>query len=377
MSNVVRVAVFAWALVWIGTAPAAAQSPERLSGSAVFESYAFDDGYGVEDLAQMTVPIVLQTSFGSRAALVVSTGYVSVALDSRAENVPNQHVHGPLDTEARLDLSVIPDRLVSFIAATLPTGRQTVVDDQLSVMVALANDAIGFTAPSLGSGGSVSGGFSIALPLGRMAMGAAANAAYAFAYEPLLSQRVSLSPGAEVRVRLGLEGPLASRTYLRLAGSMAARQKDEVGGVTTHGLGRRVIGYVTLEQGIGPLLLSLYVFDVHRGSPQLEPTALGAAILPKGNLLAGGATITMALGTATSFVPSVEYRVAAAAPSVSESGLERQASSIRAGAELRRRIGPSLSISLRGQGIIGEVLQSATYFDFQGYRVGLTVGMTP
>lgn len=358
-------------------APLGAQQAERVTGGPIFETYAFDGLYGVEDMTQMTVPLAMQSSFGSRAALVVSTGYVSVSMDSRDPNIPNQRLHGPLDTEARLDLTTIPDRLMTFVAVTLPTGRQTVVDNQLSLLVALANDAIGFSAPSIGSGGSVSAGFSMALPLGRMALGAAANAAYAFAYEPVLSERVSLTPGAEVRARIGLEGALASRTYVRVAGSVAARQKDRLGGATTHGLGRRMIGYLTIEQGVGPLLLALYSFDVYRGSPQLEATAVGAAILPKGNLLAAGATLTVSLGIATTLIPSVEYRVAAAAPSVNASGLERQASSIRAGAEFRRRIGSDLSVGLRAQGAFGEVLQNATYFGFRGYRVGLTVGMTP
>lgn len=359
-------------------APLAAQQADRMQAGAILERYTFDDGSLVGGMSELTVPVLGNVSLGDRASLVLSTGYASVHLDSNDPmQLESRTLNSPLDTELRLDFGMVPDRLVTFVAATLPTGRKAVLEDQLAILVALANDAIGFSAPSLGSGGSVSGGFSTAFPVGRFALGVAATAVYSFSYEPVLSEGVSLTPGPEARIRVGLEGALAGRTYLRIAASGAARGKDKLDGQAGSGLGRRGIGYVTLEQGIGPLVLSLYGFDVYRGAPQLEATALGSAVLPRGNLLAGGASLNVSLTPGTSLVPSVEYRVAAAAVSVDSSELLRQASSIRAGAELRTRLSERLTLSLRGQGALGDVRQGSAFYDFTGYRVAAGVEVVP
>lgn len=355
-----------------------AQQGERVRTGAIFENYTFEDGSVVGGISQLTIPVAVDVALGDRSALVLSTGYVSVHLDSNdPAQLPSRTLSGPLDTELRLDYQLLPDRLVTFVGVTAPTGRQAVLGDQLGILVALANDAIGFSAPSLGSGGSVTSGFSAAVPIGRFALGIAASGVYSFAYDPVLTEPVSLTPGAEVRVRLGLEGALATRTYVRIVASGAARQKDELDGTSSHGLGHRGIAYLTLEHGIGPVILALYAFDVYRGTPQLQETALGSAILPRGNLLAVGGSLNVTLTAGVSFAPSIEYRVAAAAESLDTSSMLRQASSFRAGAEVRTRLSERMILSIRAQGAFGDVRQGATFYDFTGYRASFSLDVVP
>jgi hypothetical protein len=366
------------AVLLVLASPLAAQSSERLSASAFVEQYRFGDGYVVRRLSELTIPVAVNVALGRRASMVLSTGHVSVDLESAdPAQIADQRLSGPLDTDVRLNWDVMSGRMVAFLAGVLPTGRQSVVADDLGVLVALTNDAIGFAAPSLGSGGSLGAGLSAAFPAGRLALGAAATAFYAFPYQPVAGEPVKLKPGAEVRGRVGLEGPLARRTYLRLAGSVAVRQQDELDGAVTHGLGNRFIGYVTIEQGLGPTLLSLYAFDVFRGSPQLEPTALGAAILPRGNLVAGGGTLTVALGRTTTLVPRAEYRIATAALDPESGRLVRQAASLRAGTDLRQRVGRGATLVLRGDGVWGDVRQGPDVFDFTGFRGAVQLEITP
>lgn len=368
-------------LVWLTglslAADAHGQGAERLRSGAVHEQYTFADGGGITSISQSALPVAFDVSLGRRASLVLSTGYMAVALQGRDSLPFTRQLSTPLDTELRLDVGVVPERVLAFVAGTVPTGRQSVREDDLSVLVALTNDAIGFSVPAFGSGGNVSAGLSVALPVGQWALGAAATAVYAFPFRPVVGSVAELLPGAELRARLGVEGRLTRRTYLRVGGSLLTRARDQLDGVASHTLGQRIIGSANLEQGLGPVLLGLYAFSVVRGAPQLEPTALGVAVLPRGNLTAVGTTATIPLGRATSVVPSIEYRVSAAAPTATGTVLERAASAMRAGLEVRRRLPADAVVSVRGEGALGETLLSGQYFGFGGYRAQVRLEVSP
>src|SRR5437899_648132 len=66
---------------------------------------------------------------------------------------------------------------------------------------------LGFTTPSFGSGGAISGGFASAVTMGEnWAVGMGASYRYAASYVPVQGGD-EMSPGGEVRARLGIEGP--------------------------------------------------------------------------------------------------------------------------------------------------------------------------
>ena len=367
-------------LIALGGLPTAldAQAAEKLRAGVVFERVSFADSYVIESLSQQTFPVAFDISIGTRAALVLSTGFVAATMRQRDSlGITVLDLSSPLDTELRLDVQLVPGRLVAIVAGTLPTGRQTILEEELSVLVALANDGVGYSTPTFGSGGNIAGGLSGAIPLGRFALGTAATVIASFPYHPVAGETGTLSPGIELRARVGIEGALAERTYLRLATSLVTRQRDRLNGVAAHGLGQRLVVFGNVEHGLGPVLLGVHVYNVARGRPQLESTALGVAVLPRGNLLVGGATVSVALGAATVLVPSLEYRVAAAAPTATGSELERQASTLRFGAEVRRRIGARLHLVLRGERAVGEVLHDIRYVDLSGSRFGVRVEVSP
>ena len=86
-----------------------------------------------------------------------------------------------------------------------------------------------------------------------------------------------------------------------------SKDRIGVGGVdaTQNGVGSRLITYLSLNQGLGAAKsFTLYGFDVLRGQPQLEQTAVGAAVLPRGNLLALGARFDLGLAPATTVSPN-------------------------------------------------------------------------
>lgn len=372
--------IFVPALCALAVSPGvvSAQSGLNVRTAVLYESYTFDAGLLFNKVTEMTVPIAISFGLGRFGNLAISTGYAKAEITSTdPTQISDQQISGVLDTEARLSFDLIPGRLVGIVSGAVPTGTKTVAFEELSVLGAISSDLIGFSAANLGTGGNVGAGFAGAVPVGRMALGFGATFRKPLTYEPVLGRTTELRPGAEIRLRGGLEGAIATRTYIRLAAIYARREKDVVSDSTRNGVGNRIIGYVSLNQGLGSASVTVYGFDVFRGNPQLESTAAGAAILPRGNLLAAGLRFDFPLGRTTTVEPNVEYRVSDAAPDASTTSLERLGESFRYGVDLRIRATRRWAIVLQGGGISGYVTQSAARINFRGFRSALHLEFTP
>ncbi|MBI4420602.1 MAG: hypothetical protein HY560_07225 [Gemmatimonadetes bacterium] len=358
---------------------AVAQGSVSARAAALYESYSFDAGIAFSKVAELTVPVGVDIRLGRLGTLALSTGFATVNLTSALDpaDLPDQTVSGPLDTEVRLSRDLVPGKLVLILNGAVPTGTKTVEQRQLAVLGALSSDVIGFAAPSLGSGGNLGGGFVGAVPLGKFAVGFGATYKMPLSYTPVVGQARSLQPGAEIRIRGGLEGALARKTYLRFAGIFARSSRDKVSGDLRNGIGARVISYVSINQGVGPVSITLYGFDVYRGGPQIEPTAVGAAVLPKGNLLSAGGRIDYNLTPRTTVSPRVEYRISAAAPDTATTQLERLGQSLRFGLDIRQTFTRTFAVGLQAGGVTGNVVQAGADIGFSGLRAALQFEYTP
>ncbi|HWP37131.1 MAG TPA: hypothetical protein VNL18_06205 [Gemmatimonadales bacterium] len=366
--------------------PASLGGQIRVDGrTAVFyESYSFGSGLVFNQLSELTVPLGVNLRFGATGTLALSGGYARVDLRSSGldPTLGNQQISGPLDTEARVSVNVVPGKLVALVTGVIPTGIKSVRQQELSVLGAISSDVVGFTATSLGSGGNVGGGFAGAVPVGRFALGFGATYRQPMGYVPVLGETRELRPGAELKFRTGVEGAVARRTYVRLAGILARTQKDRiavagVGDSTKNGLGNRVIGYLSVNQGLGRGSVTVYGFDVFRGDPQIEQTAVGAARLPRGNLVAGGARIDWPLGERVVVSPQAEFRMSSAAPSDTVTALEKLGQSVRAGADVRIQATSRATLVFQGSGVSGHVIQSGARVSVSGYRASLFVELNP
>jgi hypothetical protein len=250
--------------------------------SAFFESYGFDEGLDYSRVSQFTVPVGVAVPF-NWGSLAFSSGYVHTDLEAaEGSAATDQTISGLLNTELRLSWDVVPGNLTVFAIGAIPTGVETVTRDELAVLAVVSSDIIGYANVNMANGGGVGGGFAGALPLGRSwALGLGGTVLGAFPYTAVEGDTAQLKPGTDLRVRLGVEGSLARRSYLRVAGVFLYRNNDAVGDQTLNGIGNRWVGYVSFDQGIGTMSANIYVFDVFRNEPQLEPTAIGAAVLPR------------------------------------------------------------------------------------------------
>jgi hypothetical protein len=364
--------------LWLfGTAVLGAQTSVKTA--VLFENYSFDSLLVFRSVSQLSVPVVIGARLGQAVELTVSGGYVRTDLKTRdPSQLGDQQLSGPVDTEVRVGYHLVPDRIILVATGAVPSGRKTVALEQLAILGALSSDIIGFSAANLGSGGNVGGGFVGAFPLGRWALGMGATYRYSLSYQPIADRPdTSLQPGAELRLRAGIEGPLARRTYLRFAGIFASRQKDRVNQRALHGVGNRLIGYLAINQGLGRGALTLYALDVFRSDPQIEPTAAGAAILPRGNLFTFGGSLAWRLADRLTLAPRFEYRSAALAQDTSDTALRRAGESWRVGAELRQDLASSFSLILQGSVLAGSVVQAASETGLGGYRFGAVVELRP
>ncbi len=361
------------AVLALGAPLSAQHTINAVAGGAVlYERYSFDGGLPYSSVSELTVPVTIDLALSRWGNLTVSGGYVSVSVKSAdAGEFEDQTVSGILDTEARLSLNLIPDRLALIAVGSIPTGVETLEVEEQQALALITTEVLGFSATTLGTGGNVGGGFAGAIPAGRLALGFAGSYTHSVAYQPVLGSEQEVKPGNELRLRAGLEGTVGSRTYLRAAGIFSGRQSDELEGEEGHGAGNRYSGYFSVDQGLGATSLTLYAFDSYRSKPRIEPTAVGSAILPKGNVLALGAQLAIPVARETRLTPRFEFRRSDRAPDPEEGGLERVGSSFRFGADLSHPISRSLDLVLEATALVGEVVEDGEGVGVSGFRVGV------
>ena len=377
---------------WVASG-SAAQDPFRVASARTgvfFESYTFDPGLVFTKITEITVPVGIDLRLGRLGTLALSSGFARANLSGTDPSLGDQEVSGALDTEARLSIPLSRDRFMLLLGGAAPTGIKTVQIPQLVILGPLSSDVIGFSASNLGTGGNIGGGFVGAIPAGKMAFGFGATAKLPLSYQPVVSLNRDLKPGFEVRVRSGIEGPIATRTYLRVAAVVARTGKDRfrvsTGDSTQNGVGTRFVGYASINHRFGKATVTVYGFDVFRASPQIETTALGAAVLPKGNLLAGGLRLDLAAASRTTVSPRFEVRRSSAG-SVSVnpttggttvgSSLQKIGQSVRVGADIRQVLSPKAAFVLQGGGLFGNVAQVSGDIGFKGFRTSLQLEITP
>jgi hypothetical protein len=312
---------------------------------------------------------------GNRTHVTLSSGVTRVSLTGDPSvGLEDQEISGLIDTEARLVVELIPDR-VSFLATgVLPTGIGTLEVDEEAVLTALSSQVIGFSTTRLGGGGRAGAGFVGAFPVGEMALGLAGSYTYSSAYTPLQSQPTEWKPGGELRIRAGLEGPVAPQSYIRLAAIYASRQADELDGDPQAEMGNQIHVYGALNQGINGSSLTLYLFDSYRSAPQLEVTTIGTVMVPKGNLLGLGAKLEIPIARETRLIPKAEFRRLTEAPreGLFDGSMEAAGSTFRVGADLKHPLNPNLALVLEGNGLFGNVgTGRGSTVGVSGFRGGL------
>src|SRR6185503_10673807 len=184
---------------------------------------------------------------------------------------------------------------------------KAVADTTIPLFGATATDLFGFTTPSFGSGGGLSAGFASAFQLGtNWAFGAGASYRQGMAYVPVAGGS-EMTPGGEIRARMGVEGPISGGKYFRGAFVYTKSANNDLGGGSESAIGDRFLLYAALTMPVGNSRLSLYGWDMKRQRPQDFATP-GTISVPSGNVLAVGAKLDKPLNPKTTLAPLLEFR---------------------------------------------------------------------
>src|SRR5438034_544269 len=123
---------------------------------------------------------------------------------------------------------------------------------------------LGFTTPSFGSGGGISAGFASAFKMGQnWAVGTGASYHYGTSYVPV-EGGAEMSPGGEIRGRVGIEGPFGGGKYFRGALVYTTTGGNDLGAGRESGIGDRILGYAAVSMPARSSHLSLYGWEMRR-----------------------------------------------------------------------------------------------------------------
>jgi hypothetical protein len=328
-------------LMGAAAGPLAAQFPgagganTTLRSGALYEGYSFGPGLAFRSVHEVTIPVAAVQRFGDRLTVDVSAAFASASVKTTSGSTLD--LSGFTDTDIRASYGAIPGRLLVTVVGTVPTGKAQVADSLLPLFGVLATDVLDFTTPSFGGGGGVTGGASSAFKLGdNWALGAAASFHYAASFIPVVGQG-ALTPGSDIRLRLGVEGPFGGGKYLRGALVYMLSGRDTLSGQSAAFTGDRLLLYGTLSLPVGRSNLSFYGFNLLRLKARGVPTtATGAVRVPRGDVFTLGARLDRPLTPVLTLAPHGDTTFA-------QLGLL-----LRPGADLRWRVGNQTALVFQG-----------------------------
>jgi hypothetical protein len=339
---------------------------------AYFESYRFGDGLAFRRITEFTIPVSMTQRVGQRLVIDISTAFASASIQSAGGPGTIEH-SGLVDTDLRASVALIPGRLLMNLVATVPTGAATVPDTTIPLLGATATDVLGFTTPGFGSGGGMSAGFAYATRLsGDWAVGTGASYRHGMSYVPLRGSSATLTPGAEFRGRLGIEGPFGGGKYFRGALIYTATGDNTLSGTGRSAIGDRVLAYGALSLPVARAQLSIYGWEMRRLRAR-DWDVPGTISVPRGNVLTLGARLDRPLGARATLVPLFEFRHELTGPRPTMTLLGYL---LRAGSDLRYRISDRATGVVQAQLAFGSLRVFTNRVSVAGPRLGAVLEWT-
>jgi len=363
----IRVRVLLGVLVMPGVLAAQAANTVARTG-VIFESYGFGSGLAFNRISELTIPIGVTQRFGGGLVVDVSTAFARASV-SQAGGSGGAITHsGLIDTDLRATVSVIPGKLLFNLVGTIPTGATTVSSATIPLFGATGTGLLGFTTPSFGSGGGISAGFASAFKMGQnWAVGTGASYHYGASYVPV-EGGTEMSPGGEMRGRLGIEGPFGGGKYFRGALVYTTTGGNDLGTGRESGIGDRILAYAAVSMPAGSSHLSLYGWEMRRLRARNVDTSTVA--VPRGNVLAVGARLDRPMGPRATLSPLLEFRHELTGPA---ERMELLGYLLRAGADLRYRLSDRATGVIQAQLAFGTLHDGAMSVAIVGPRLGALI----
>jgi len=214
-----------------------------------------------ETISELAIPVFVSVPAGSRLSVDVGTAYARAHVTTGAEH---SDISGLTDVQLRAQYTLGSDLVVLTGGVSLPTGNSSVSLEQLTAASRIGSDFLAFPVSNMGTGLAVTGGAAFAYPLGIWNVGAGASVRRSRAYEPfdVPGQTFRYQPGNEVRLRLGIDRPVAEGR-LALGATYAAFGRDDAAG-SAYNTGDRVIALGELTGRVGEHDYTVAAYNVFR-----------------------------------------------------------------------------------------------------------------
>ncbi|MCU0635192.1 MAG: hypothetical protein MUE41_09995 [Gemmatimonadaceae bacterium] len=291
---------------------------DRVSfGTPLAQPVAADGGGVVRSVSQLSVPVRLHGTLGSRWSLDVSTAFArSEITGTRGTTDVSRELTGLADIRVRAAGSLVRDRVLLTVGATIPTGRTELDGPELAVARAVGSPALGMTVPVLGLGGGANVGLVLAQPVadGRWALAGGVSYEYRASFSPVAVGTGLLapdfSPSGVVRVSGGLDGLVGEHAMtLNVGADLFANDRLAFG--TTTAVTSRLGPVLSLDWELRPATtrfrdVALFVSDRFRTSfTRGGATVDGSA----GNYLDAGGRIGFPFGPRATLLVTASARV--------------------------------------------------------------------
>jgi hypothetical protein len=306
---IVRVLVLVLVIAFgpaVGPGSLLAQQAARVGVGVNYESFSFDTpaDVGIESVSLMTLPFAAQYRVSNALAFELLSAYASGKL-VRADNSEST-LSGLTDTEVRVVVGFGRDLLTITGAALLPTGAESISEDEVDVAGLVAADVLPFRISNWGTGGGAGINATIARPLGSFAAGVSVGYVVAREFDPLEEDDLTYRPGNQLSVRAAIDRTFGNAGKAALVVSMQRFDTDEIDGDNLFQSGNRyeAIGSYAFAAGATGAGI-VYLGYMHRNQSEFvgETTVLAAQ-----DLLYGGAGIEFRRGSLL-LRPNAEVRV--------------------------------------------------------------------
>jgi len=258
-------------------------------------------------MSEFAVPIGATLPLGRRVTVDAGTYFVSATRTTQSGG--SASLSGLTDVILRGAFQLKPDVAVLTVALNLPAGNGTLDSLERPVASAAGSDLIQYPVQNFGSGFNVTTGLAFAAPVGPWAIGLAGSYRYNGSYSPIAGDTSSLTPGGEVRVRLGFDR-IVGQGRVSVGLTYSTFSNDEFAGSSAYSPGSRIIPQFSWSMPLGNNSLAFYGWDIYRNVDESKDT-LGLAA--KENTLTLGAIYSLRTGRNT-LRPLVEFRKAWAGP---------------------------------------------------------------
>jgi hypothetical protein len=196
------------------------------------------------------------------------------------------------------------------------------------------------------------------------AVGTGASYRYGASYVPVKGGS-EMTPGGEVRARLGLEGPFGGNKYFRGALVYTTTAANDLGAGDQSTIGNRVLGYAAMSMPLGRSQLSIYGWEMRR-----MRASIGTVSVPRGNVLALGAKLDRPLSPRATLSPLLEFRheLTGAGNKMALLGYL-----MRAGTDVRYRLSDRAAGVLQAQLAFGSLHDEGKSVSILGPRLGMFI----